>query len=121
MVTLKSILFVIGAIIMLVAIAGVVMMAFHVLSMCAHDKNCDDPASAADIDIPESAEEYRVGSEEPYDIVSPAKTDSTADVAGVNPNDDGQDPDNNTMTADPEPIVKKKIRRKKKTDTNPAE
>lgn len=101
MVALRSIMFVIGAIIVLVAIAGVVMMSFHVLSMCAHDKDCGDPASADDTDIPESAEEYRIGKEEPYDVVDPEPGNGTTAGAVTNPNDDERLPDGGvTMTAE---------------------
>lgn len=94
-------MFVIGAIIVLVAIAGVVMMSFHVLSMCAHDKDCGDPVSADDTDIPESAEEYRIGKEEPYDVVDPEPGNGTTAGAVTNSNDDGKLPDGGvTMTAE---------------------
>ncbi len=130
MVVLKSILFVIGAIIALIAIAGTVMMLFHVLSMCAHDKDCDNLAAANDVDIPESAEEYRIGTEEPYDVINPVLVNKTVGNVVTNPNDDGQDSDGNTMTVspddstttvEPEPPVKKKTMRKKKTSVNPVE
>ena len=101
MVALRSIMFVIGAIIVLVAIAGVVMMSFHVLSMCALDEDCGDPVSADDTDIPESAEEYRIGKEEPYDVVDPEPGNGTTVGAVTNPNDDGKLPDGGvTMTAE---------------------
>ena len=106
MVALRSIMFVIGAIIVLVAIAGVVMMSFHVLSMCSRDKDCGDPASTDDTDIPESAKEYRIGAEEPYDVVDPKPGDGTTaggTTAGAvtNPNDDGRLSDGGiTMTAE---------------------
>ena len=102
MVALRSIMFVIGAIIVLVAIAGVVMMSFHVLSMCSRDKDCgENPASAGDADIPESAKEYRIGAEEPYDVVDPKPGDGTTAGAVTNPNDDGRLPDGGiTMTAE---------------------
>lgn len=121
MVVLKSILFVIGAIIALIAIAGTVMMLFHVLSMCAHDKDCDNLASADDVDIPESAEEYRIGIEEPYDVINPARADEKISNINTNPNDDGQGPDGNAMTAELKQPVKKKIRRKKKAVVDPVE
>lgn len=121
MVVLKSILFVIGAIIALIAIAGTVMMLFHVLSMCAHDKDCDNLVSADDVDIPESAEEYRIGIEEPYDVINPARADEKISNINTNPNDDGQGPDGNAMTAELKQPVKKKIRRKKKAVVDPVE
>lgn len=101
MVALRSIMFVIGAIIVLVAIAGVVMMSFHVLSMCSRDKDCGDPASTDDADIPESAKEYRIGAEEPYDVVDPKHGDGTTAGAVTNPNNDGRLPAGGiTMTAE---------------------
>lgn len=127
MATLKSILFVLGAIIVLIAIAGAAMMAFHVLSMCVKDAESEhlvDVDTDVDVDIPETAEEYQIGGEEPYDVIKLDPANDTR-IGSESPVilDDGQDADGNSMTnVEPQvkPQSKKNRGRKKKVVESPA-